>query len=445
MKSTKRSAENRHVPTYKLEEGAQWFHFLHGNVPGHQIDYIIRPEIPQGPLTPQHFSHLSRLMKYIEPRHANAYAFAIANLSRDDTQYEPGHGGIALIFGLRIQGAKDHAGRQDPPFCHATAAINRHLDGPMLHAAAIEFYRKLLPNNGSQAEGSGWYHSYVQCAQNANALDPLLKSYLADFNSLPIPGPSGLSLCWTVEGTTPPRRVVIVYADETDFDTLARCMAQIAQVVVESDIKWTAISNGRESDVAGGLTVRFVPQSEMVSEAGDVVVINLEEVPENAADIANQLFHARAVVRTKPSADRIHRRYVESEVVTPKNEMPRLDLPAVVDVGPPIADLATELKRKQRKSQFTTVMGFSVLIVAFGILAAIWLGSAPKPVADALAVGAPASATVAAASPTSSVIVKPSASVPNDAGPATTNSPRKVGPGKTKKRLVKKGPFGGKL
>src|SRR5262245_60356079 len=99
------------VPTYRPPPGLCWYHFLHGDVPGHQIDFMYRPEVPAGPLTQQHFSHLSRLVRYIEPRPRSAYAFAIGNLSRDDTQYEPGHGGVALIFGLRIRGAKDHVGR----------------------------------------------------------------------------------------------------------------------------------------------------------------------------------------------------------------------------------------------------------------------------------------------------------------------------------------------
>ena len=40
-------------------------------------------------------AHLARFIKYIEPRQGAACAFAIANLSRDDTQHVPGHGGVA--------------------------------------------------------------------------------------------------------------------------------------------------------------------------------------------------------------------------------------------------------------------------------------------------------------------------------------------------------------
>jgi hypothetical protein len=416
------------VPTYDLRPGEAWFHFLHGNVPGHQIDFIYRPKVPQGSLTRQHFSHLSRLMKYIEPRHGAAYAFEIGNLSRDDTQYEPGHGGIALIFGLRIKGAMDHAGRQDPPFCHSAVLVDRHLDGEAIYATAAQFYQKLLPDEESRAEGSGWYHTYVQYAQHPDALVPLLRGYLADFDDLYAPAPSQLGFRWTVEGSTPPRRVVIVYPDRADFATIAYCMARIASVLVESDVKWTAISNGREQDVVGGLTVRFVPRREATAEPSDVVLMYLEQVPENPADIAAQLFNARDASNTQSSAARPGWRQGQEPSIPPPsgkengasatasmsagNAMPAkeersrpwaappedaaaaedpatktagLGLVNVVEKAPDTQgqmfaqpDLAAELKKKQRKQQFSTLIGVGVLIVIMGVIAVVWFGSAPR-------------------------------------------------------------------
>src|SRR5687768_5326291 len=99
MNGQNERGEGYAVPTYSAPAGVGWYHFLHGNVPGHQIDFIYRPEIPQGALSRQHFGHLARLMKYIEPRARCEFAFAIGNLSRDDSQHEPGHGGLAIIFG----------------------------------------------------------------------------------------------------------------------------------------------------------------------------------------------------------------------------------------------------------------------------------------------------------------------------------------------------------
>jgi len=281
------------VPTYAAPPGSVWYHFLHGNVPGHQIDFMYRPDVPQGALTRQHFSHLARLVKYIEPRAGSAYAFAIGNLSRDDTQYEAGRGGVALVFGLRIRGAKDHAGRQDPPFSHAAAAIGRHLDEATLLEASLAFYHKLLPDEESQAEGSGWYHTYVRQAENRDALAPLLRAYTADFEDLPAPRSSGLGLRWTAEKVTQPKRIVIAYPDRTAFEAIARCAARIAAVLVESDIRWTVISNGREADVPGGVSVRLLPVRDLGPE--EESVIRLEDVPLEPEAIARQLFGAEPV------------------------------------------------------------------------------------------------------------------------------------------------------
>jgi hypothetical protein len=293
MEAERARATGYAVPTYAALPGSVWYHFLHGNVPGHQIDFMYRPDVPQGALTRQHFSHLARLVKYIEPRAGSAYAFAIGNLSRDDTQYEAGRGGAALIFGLRIRGAKDHAGRQDPPFSHAAAAIGRHLDEATLFEASLAFYHKLLPDEESQAEGSGWYHTYVRHAENPDALAPLLRAYTADFDDLPAPRSSGLGLRWTAEKVTQPKRIVIAYADRTPFAAIARCAARIAAVLVESDIRWTVISNGREADVPGGVSVRLLPVRDLGSE--EEPVIRLEDVPAEPEEIARQLFGAEPV------------------------------------------------------------------------------------------------------------------------------------------------------
>ncbi len=301
------------VPTYEAPPEQCWYHFLHGNVPGHQIDFIYRPEVPQGPLTRQHFSHLSRLVRYIEPWSRSAFAFAIGNLSRDDTQYEPGRGAVALIFGLRIQGAKDHAGRQDPPFCHAVAAVNRHLDAATLLEAAVAFHKRLLPDEASQTEKSGWYHRYVRHAQSPEALRPFLRAYVADFADLPAPWASELGLRWTTGDATPPKRVVIVHGESEPFEVIAACAARIASVLVASDIPWTVISNGREADLPGGVSVRFVPAQDAGTEEAGVRAVRLEDVPEDPKAIAEQLFGAQAVQSSPLAAPRVGWRQRDEE------------------------------------------------------------------------------------------------------------------------------------
>ena len=294
------------VPTYREADDTPWYHFLHGNVPGHQIDFMYRAEVPQGPLTRQHFSHLARLMKYIEPQTGAPYAFAIGNLSRDDTQHEPGRGGVALMFGLRIQGITDHAGRQDPPFAHAVAAIDRQLDRSELLAAAGVFHRHVL----ATAQSAEWYRSYVHCAAEApEGMKDVLAEYVAGFSDLPSSAPSSLGLKWTVGESTPPARIVIVHDDDAPFGMIAECAAKIAAVLFPSDIRWSAISNGREADLPNGVTVRLVAASNVTAADEARGVHRIEEIPDNEAEIARQLCGvestaaiAVAVAAAKPAA-----------------------------------------------------------------------------------------------------------------------------------------------
>src|SRR5262245_3392225 len=127
------------VPRYRAGDGAAWYHVLHGTVPGHQMDFIYCPEVPHGPLTHTHFAHVARLIKFTEPREQASFAFAIGNLSRNDVQHEPGHGGVALIFGLRVEGALDHASRAMPPYAHGLVAVDRELDYGVLIDAITSF------------------------------------------------------------------------------------------------------------------------------------------------------------------------------------------------------------------------------------------------------------------------------------------------------------------
>lgn len=475
MDETNFAPSKYRVPEYRMDPQDVWFHFLHGNVPGHQIDFMYRPEVPQPPLMRQHFSHLARLVKYIEPRHATAYSFAIANLSRDDNQHEPGHGGVAFVFGLRINGVRDHAGRQDPPFCHAAALIDRQLDAGTLHHIAVQFHKKLLPVEESEVEGSGWYRSqYVPHAENPAHLEVILKSYVQDFDDLYAPGPSRQTWRWSVDGVKVPRRVTIVHPDRVDFSTLAACMARITEVLIESNVRWTAVSNGREQDVTGGLTVRFVPRREATEATADEVLLYLEHVPDKPEEIAAHLFNAHEVtaaprlsrlpappspIATPPVTPRSDTHHITSHQGTneiqgtytrehapkpwerieveeavleepPEIRTQGLGLVAVVEQksgsDPPGAatDWESEYKkseRKQRKQAATALAATVLFILIFGGLALIMLISAPKPLPEEPM--AASSQTTAPPKPannaTSAGPTAPSTAAPPAAPPAT--------------------------
>jgi hypothetical protein len=307
------------VPTYRALEDTSWYHFLHGNVPGHQIDFIYRPDVPQGPLTRQHFSHLARVMKYIEPQTNGDFAFAIGNLSRDDTQYEPGHGGLAIIFGLRIRGVTDHAGRQDPPFAHGIAAIDRALDGATLLTAAEAFHAHVL----GARESESWYRAYVRFAQeDRSAMPGVIEGYVDRFEDLPQPEASALGAAWVTGGAAQPRRIVIAHEDDVPFSEIAAVAARLAAVLYRSDIRWTVISTGREDDVPNGVSVRLLARSELSAADAAGVVYELSELPDDEAEIAALLFSAKPVAVEAKRTRNWRDRYSEMGSPSPAPEAP---------------------------------------------------------------------------------------------------------------------------
>lgn len=417
------------VPTYDAPPDTCWYHFLHGNVPGHQIDFIFRPAVPQGDLTRQHFSHFGRIVTYIEPRHESAYAFAIGNLSRDDTQYEPGHGGMAFMFALRIKGAVDHAGRQDPPFCHSIVCVDRQVDENGFYEAALRFHEHLVANPESPTGGSRWYPTYVSTAQQSreSAL-PLIQEYLQGFDKLPELAPSAFGLRWSVEGGQAPKRVVIVHPNDAPFEVLARLAARIGSVLFESDIRWTAISTGREQDLIGGTTVRFVPERDALQEPADVVHMHIDQVPDEPREMAAKLFGAHAVRSSQTPELRLKWRHMAG----PKDGASAI--PAVVSTTPmatPEAGLSRpwtkaaeaelsegasdndaqpvkapivkpEGKNKQQR-QFMMMVVLGVAIAIGGLLVAVWFALAPGRVDKPIAPQASAVTT----SPTASALLAP--------------------------------------
>ncbi|AUX34671.1 uncharacterized protein SOCE836_068470 [Sorangium cellulosum] len=281
-------------PRYRAADDAPWYHVLHGNVPEHQIDLMYGPEVPQGPLTPTHFSHLARLMKYIEPRTSGAHAFAIGNLSRDDTQHEAGHGAIALIFAFRIGGATDHAGRGHPPFAHGVIAVDREVRRASLLDAVTAFHRRAMDGGETGASADAFYRAYVRAAlERPDSVSGVLSRYVEAFGDLPRLPRSELPWAWVADAGALPRRVVIAHGDGEPFGSIASVACRLAAVLFRSDLRWTAISTGREADIPGGLSVRIVPEREIAAEDLTGRLLRIEEVPEDEAEIASAVLGAR--------------------------------------------------------------------------------------------------------------------------------------------------------
>lgn len=282
------------VPVYQAGPGTAWYHFLHGNVPNHEIDFMYRPVVPQGPLGRTHFGHLARLMRYIEPYPGCEYAFAIGNLSRDDTAHEPGRGGLGILFGFRIRGVTDHAGRRDPPFAHGMAAVDRRMDYSAILSASLTFFQLLFGKGEYDNPSSVLYREYVRYAlSNPSVLEFVLKAYVADFDGVPSPEKTSLSLRYRADKEQP-KRIVILHDRDVSFGDIAECAARIAAVLYTSNIRWTTITTGRDVEVPGGLTVRFVPKdtSQGINEDAGYPIVEMEDVPNEEEALAWQLFGA---------------------------------------------------------------------------------------------------------------------------------------------------------
>ncbi|XXX72971.1 hypothetical protein WMF30_35515 [Sorangium sp. So ce134] len=281
-------------PRYRAADDAPWYHALHGNVPDHQIDFMYGPEVPQGSLTPTHYSHLARLMKYIEPQTSGTHAFAIGNLSRDDTQHEAGHGAIALIFAFRIGGATDHAGRGHPPFAHGIIAIDREVRRASLLEAVTTFHRHATGGGETGSSADTFYRAYVRAVlERPDSVCGVLSRYVEEFGDLPRLPRSDLPCAWVADAGAQPRRVVIVHGDGATFGSIASVACRLAAVLYCSNLRWTAISTGREADIPGGLSVRIVPERELAAEDLKGRLLRIEEVPEDEAEIARAVLGAR--------------------------------------------------------------------------------------------------------------------------------------------------------
>ncbi len=313
------------VPRYRAEGHPAWYHALHGAIPGYQLDFMYCPDAPQGPVTRTHINHLSRVMKYIEPRHGAPFAFALANLSRNDVEYEPGHGGLGVIFALRVTGVVDHMERPNPSYSHGAITADRRLDYATLLEAIGVLYRRFLETDeqGENTTG-GFYRAYYELKQKQQKqnqppeiVEAFLHDYIIHFDELPQPQRSHLGLEWEASEENVPKLVTIVHADDEPFENIAHAAAMLGAMLYKSNIKWTTITTGREAEIPGGTWIRFVPASEAPREgralsprearktaAQDLrmlaardpkgMQVSLKDLPEDEAALAHLMFGAKA-------------------------------------------------------------------------------------------------------------------------------------------------------
>ncbi len=292
---------------YPPSEGTTWYHYIYGYVPNHQLDFFCRPSVP-GDILPQHFSHLNRLIQYIEPFDGSAVAFAICNLSRDDTQHEPGHGGLALVFGFRASGATDHAGRPNPPFTHSVVAVDRQFSEQAICDAALAFYKTFVGKDGESAQD--WFKS-ILCSRE-RMLDGL-PAYLARYNSLPsLPKSTLRGTLTSTDSST--RRIVITHGENVPFEDVIAAASRAAALLYCSNIKWTAIFVGQDRRGVDGVSVHFVSASDPTLPRTSLPPqVSIDDVA-NAKIMARQL-NARSLVDDDPVVTLTDTNLDESDII----------------------------------------------------------------------------------------------------------------------------------
>ncbi|AKT42951.1 hypothetical protein [Chondromyces crocatus] len=295
MHSTEDTGQEDYVaPRFRASEGATWIHALHGNVPDHQIDFICCPEAPQGGFTRTHLGHLTRLMRYIEPATGSPFAFAIGNLSRDDTQHEPGHGALALLFGLRVAGETDSAGRQDPPLAHAVVAVDRALTGEALLEATLALYHHVTGLTG-ESTPENFYRAYARgMAQRPRTVPFLLGDYFAGFRDLPVLEPSTLTRHPSQSIEVRSGRIFLLHDADEPFERVAVMAARLAAWLYRSSLRWTAIVFGGTADIPGGLSIEFVTSPPLALGPKDRV-LHFSDLADDAS--ARDLLGVRRVPR----------------------------------------------------------------------------------------------------------------------------------------------------
>jgi hypothetical protein len=77
-----------------------------------------------------------------------------------------------------------------------------------------------------------------------------------------------------------------VHPDDEPFGTIAHAASRIGSVLYRSDIRWTSITTGREADIPGGVSVRFVTERDLTAEDRRGALLQIEHLAEDEAEIA---------------------------------------------------------------------------------------------------------------------------------------------------------------
>jgi len=257
---------------YQPNPGERWYHVLFGHVPRYQMEFILRPELPYRKFRPQHFAHLGPQIKFLAPPSGQTFAFAIGNLSSNDTQHIPGRGGISLLVSTRVAELRDHAQRESPVFAHGLITIDE-----LFAQTTINQTMSLLLQHVLQ-EGQTFYRGYYISGQADNL--ERVQSYIRALRGLPAPDDVGSTneadvfvqyLC----DEAPRYNQVLIDCRQLDIPGVLALLARLAVLLYRSNLKWSTLTTGSEP---------FEPRLHQGSDFGVSIRLLCEGVADDAIE-----------------------------------------------------------------------------------------------------------------------------------------------------------------
>ncbi|MCB9744026.1 MAG: hypothetical protein H6740_15605 [Alphaproteobacteria bacterium] len=256
------------------EPAQRWALGLHGNVPGHQLDWIQRPELEGAGLRPHQLAQLMALIRDHDVPSPERATLTLGNLSRGLSKQGPGRDAMGLVCHFRVASRLDHGGRLNPRF--VTAAV---FTGPTLSPAALSAaLEHLMGATGAREAGArraadAWYARYVDVAQAGADVAPLVEELLHRLE-IPSDEQAGGDEGWGPrDGATLPQRLVVTCEDELAREA-TEFMAHVAWMLSRSTLSWHSVTTSRALvQLDEGLVVQVLPDHERRSWSGQTFAL----------------------------------------------------------------------------------------------------------------------------------------------------------------------------
>ncbi len=334
---------------YIAAPGATWLHYLHGNVPGHQLDWICRPRGMPGAVTPQHVQHLLDLVQVHDVPGPGEVTLTFANLSLKDTTWRPGHGGLGIVTHFRIPTSLDHGGRKNPRFIHALVGVDLPLDVAALDGAVDALFQATLADRSAPDRPVDWWYArYLAAAEHGEGMAlNLLESYFASFGPLELSPSPTVGQRWALaEGASLQREIRVRCGPRTPetWRDAVESMVGLAAVLYWSRVPWAAITTGAGRGGDDGVVIRFLFGPPAPDER-EIPLSNLPRDPEALAlallplvlEKEEQFVSALAVADPVTGSGRAQTGRGTSEVLREDAGVETAPLPPDFDHGEPVA------------------------------------------------------------------------------------------------------------